>query len=307
METTQDNFLSAAYGLVFESEIRLPELIAIPRPHAGQPPDVHIRIGCARPDTTQPGTQIGPFLWTSTRELSLQVPNIARFLVRDGREIWIEPEDASDEDSVRVFLLGAVFGALLHQRGFLVLHGNAIRIGDHCMVCIGPSGAGKSTLAAEFMRRGHRVLADDVVAVDPQGEAMPGFPRIKLWQDAADRLQINTDGLLRVRPNMEKFNYPLTEKFADAALPLRWVYILRTHNADEMRFEPVSGAARFSALRNNTYRPRFLSGMGLEARNLTLCSELSGRIKLTRVLRPEGGCTPDALAESILNDIDANA
>ena len=30
-----------------------------------------------------------------------------------------------------------------------------------------------------------------------------------LWQDAADQLRIDTAGLRRIRPDLEKFNYPL--------------------------------------------------------------------------------------------------
>ena len=132
-----------------------------------------------------------------------------RFLVRQGREIIYEPLDGSDEDSIRVFMLGSCIGALLFQRGFLVLHGNAFEVDGQGVMCVGQSGAGKSTLAAEMMRRGHRVIADDVCPVDSAGNAIPGMPRIKLWQDSADKLGVNTSELKRIRPLLEKFNCPL--------------------------------------------------------------------------------------------------
>jgi hypothetical protein len=94
------------------------------------------------------------------------------------------------------------------------------------MVYVGYSGAGKSTLAAGFMQRGYAVLADDVVPVDSLCRALPGFPRIKIWQDVADKLAINTADLRRIRPNTEKFNYPLGQLFTDQPLPIRWVYLL---------------------------------------------------------------------------------
>jgi hypothetical protein len=188
----------------------------------------------------------------------------------------------------------------------LVLHGNAIRIGDRCMVCVGASGAGKSTLAAGFLRRGYALLADDVIPVDAGCRALPGFPRIKLWQDTADRLRIDTAGLRRIRPDLEKFNYPLASRFAGAPLPIRWVYILGSHPLPEIRVEAIRGLERFVPLRNNTYRVRFLEGMALRREHLQLCGKLAGRIHLTRITRSEHGFDLDALVDRILADVAAN-
>ncbi|MEY2631638.1 MAG: hypothetical protein RIR00_292, partial [Pseudomonadota bacterium] len=155
----------SAYNLKIASDLPLPELSLLPEADA-QSPDVTISLGAVQPEGLPDGQQLGPFLWTSPSQLWLQVPHVARFLVSHGTEIRVDPEPGIDEDSLRVFLLGSAFGALLFQLGYLVLHGNAIRIGDQCMICVGPSGAGKSTLAAGFMQRGHTILADDVVPVD---------------------------------------------------------------------------------------------------------------------------------------------
>ena len=153
----------SAYDLSIDSELAMPELL--PGRHTGVP-DVHIRLGSVTVDGLPQGKQLGPFLWVAAETLWLEIPHIARFLISQGNEIIIDPEPGIDEDSVRVFLLGPVIGALLFQRGYLVLHGNAIRIGDQCLVCVGHSGVGKSTLAAGFMQRGYDILADDVVPVD---------------------------------------------------------------------------------------------------------------------------------------------
>jgi len=184
-----------------------------------------------------------------------------------------------------------------------VLHGNAIRIGDACMVCVGPSGSGKSTLAAALMQRGHEILADDVVPVDDECRVLPGFPRLKLWEDAAGRLDIETAGLRRIRPDLEKFNYPVHDRYAGRPLPVRWVYILGSHHMSETLFEPIGGMDRFQPLRNNTYRVRFLEGMALKAEHLRLCGRLAGRVHLTRVTRPEHGFDLDALVGRILDDV----
>ena len=294
------NFYTA-YDLTIGSELPLPELT--PFDTVGSTPDIIISFGKVGNDGLTNGQQLGPFLWATPDSLWLKVPHVARFLVTNGRAITIEPEPGIDEDSIRVFLLGSAFGALLFQRGHLVLHGNAIRIGDACMVCVGHSGAGKSTLAAGFMRRGYQVLADDVVPVDAQCRALPGFPRIKLWQDVAGKLSIDTQGLRRIRPNLEKFNFPVETMSGKEALPIRWIYILGSDHIEKMSIEPIQGMHRFQPLHNNTYRIRFLNGMALKPEHLKLCGQLASRIRLARVTRPRIGFNLEQLMDAILVDI----
>lgn len=291
------------YGLSISSEISLPELIPVKENFSEDKAEVRIAIGKVAKDGLAPGKRLGPRLWSNEKMLWLHVPGIARFLVCDGKEIFVDPEPEADEDRVRVFLLGSVLGAILFQRGLLVLHGNAIQVSDGCMICVGHSGAGKSTLAAAFMQHGHRILADDVVPIDSRCRALPGFPRIKLWQDTADLLNIDTSGLRRIQPGMEKFNFPTFDRFADQPLPAKWIYVLERHQQKEILFDPIQGMERFSILHQNTYRVNYLKALSLKAEHLKLCSHLSEHIHLARVTRPERGFTVDELVARILGNI----
>ena len=293
----------SCYGLTIASDLALPELLPAP---PGQAADVRVVLGGVAAGGPPGAEQLGPYLWAGETGLSLEVPGVARYLVQGGDTVVVDPEPGIDDDSVRVFLLGSALGALLFQRGFLVLHGNAIAVGDGCAVCVGPSGAGKSTLAAAFLRRGHHILADDVVPVDAGCRVLPGFPRIKLWEDAAEKLDIETDGLRRIRPHLHKYNYPIHDRHAGEPLPVRWVYVLGTHQDDETTFAPVAGFERFRPLRQNTYRVRYMDGMALRAQHMSLCGALAGRVHLARVTRPERGFDVDGLVDLILADIDAN-
>ena len=293
-----------AYNLSIESELALPELLSDPEPASVA--DVQIVFAAVTPDGLPGAQQLGPFLWATPKDLWLHVPHVARFLVQGGHTILIDPESGIDEDSLRVFLLGSALGALLFQRGHLVLHGNAIRIGDQCMVCVGHSGAGKSTLAAGFMRRGYSVLADDVVPVDAQCCALPGVPHIKLWQDVADKMGIDTSALRRIRPNTEKFNYPLDQPFDQSPLPIRWVYLLGSDHIDTISLEPIRGMQRFLPLHNNTYRIRFLKGMAVKPGHLRLCGQLANQVHLARVTRPNSGFELDGLIDLLLADMATN-
>lgn len=303
MSSTKSNY--TAYQLNFYSELALPEFLSVPA-GGDLTPDVRILLGDVSESGIPGGAQVGPFLWCSADCLWLRVPYIARFLVTGGSTITITPEAGADEDSIRVFLLGSALGALLSQRGYLVLHGNAIRIGDQCMVCVGPSGCGKSTLAAGFLQRGYDVLADDVVAVNSDCQVVPGFPRIKLWRDVADKLAIDVSALRRIRPSMEKYNLPLQYNYAAEPLPVRWMYILGSDHIDNVRVEPIVGLEKFKPLYDNTYRVRFLNGMGLEQTHLQHCGRLAGNLHLARIDRPKIEFIINELIDQLLLDCREN-
>ena len=295
-----------SYGLTISSEIEIPELAPCAQHEAF--PQVDVRIHLGRVDATEfvQGTQISPYLWVDRQQLSLHVPDIARFLVRRGSEIIVEPCAGIDEDSVRTFLLGSVMGALLLQRGMLVLHGSAIRASEQCVICCGPSGAGKSTLAAGFAKRGYDLLADDVVPVN-DGHALPGPPRLKLWQDVADHLGIDTSTLPRIRPGHAKFSYALNRQIAARSYPVRWIYLLETHNRPDIRVTPITGMDRLQPLFGNIYRRSYASGIDSQAAHLQSCASLSSRARLCRLQRPDKGFDLEALIDRILADMTEHA
>lgn len=292
------------YGLSLTSALPLPE---VPLAEGSAPVDVRIDLGAIAPGPLAGARQIGPFLWVGPRRMRLEVAGVGVFLVEDGATITIDPAPGADDDSLRLFLLGSALGAVLYQRGAYLMHGNAIEIDGRCMVCVGASGAGKSTLAAALAARGLRVLADDVVPVTPQGAAIPGFPRIKLWRDSADKLGQAVDGLTRVRPGLEKFSVPLTPA-GETPVPIRWIYALAPMTAQTgIDIVPLHGLARFAPLRNNAYRPAFAEPMGLAAAHLRQTAALSAQVHLARVRRPVAGFALDALVDALLADMRANA
>lgn len=289
----------SAYGLVLASEIALPDL-GDPLPE-DPPADVTIRFG----DLSAPPADIDPLpygLWRSGTTCGVEVPDVGRYEAREGRVVVIDALPDADPRAIRLFLLGTVMGAVMMQRDHLVLHGNAFRIGDACAVVLGHSGAGKSTLAAELAQRGYDVLSDDVVPVDQEGRAVPGYPRIKLWDDALARLGVATDDLERINDDHEKFQLPLRRAVL-APLPLRWIYVLERHRGTDLTTEPVHGATTFGLLHEHTYRNELVHGPEAVTRHLQQCAMLVSKARITRVRRPVETMTVGATADTILTDI----
>lgn len=290
-----------AYGLVVSSTLALPELAAASPLAAPDLTIIEDRLSMEAPEGI---VQLRPGVWMGPRDLQFETPGVARYRVQNGAQITVERAAGADDESVRLFLLGTCFGAALMQRGLLVLHGNAIRIGDGCLVCVGDSGVGKSTLAAGFMRRGFELLADDVVAVDASCAVLPGIPRIKLWNASAQQLAIDTQPLARIQPGVEKFNVPIEASFAAAPCPLRWVYLLEP--GDNFRIVRLTGMAKYPVLAANTYRPFLVAGMALRADHLEQCGRVASAVSLSKVTRPREGFDLGGLIDRLLADIGAH-
>jgi hypothetical protein len=294
-----DRVRHRCYGLTIESDLPLPDLG--PAEPASGPADVTVRLGPVG-GPPESATLLPLGLWRDTGVIGLHVPDLASYVVRDGREIVVEVAPGADPSTVRLFLLGTAMGALMVQRGHLVLHGNAFRVGDTCAVVVGHSGSGKSTLAAELLRRGHDVLSDDVVPVDREGNALPGYPRIKLWEDAVARLGLEPSGLERVARAVDKFQLPI-ERTRSETLPLRWVYVLERHGGDELEITPARGMETFALLHEHTYRNELVQGDPAVREHLELCAAVAGHVRVSRVGRPAGTMTAEATADAILSDI----
>jgi hypothetical protein len=251
----------SVFGLRVRSRVPLPELFAA---DGEGEPDVTIALGAVpEADGVQPG------LWPMDGALLLVVRDVGRYRIEAGRRIIIEPQPEVPERNVRLFLLGSAFGALLHQRGLLPLHANAVEIDRSAVAFMGPSGAGKSTLAAWFHDQGYRVIADDVCVIgfDDQGRpfAAPGLPRLRLWAEALELMGRGTEGFQRsyiaAAEQLEKFDVPIdTNSAAVKQIELSALYLLE--QSESYSVERLRGIDAAEAIFANTYRGMFVVTAG---------------------------------------------
>jgi hypothetical protein len=263
--TVANRYSYRLFGLNLVSELELPELGAGPSMDS---PDAEICLG------TLPAA-IAPLSESPTPMdggAAFEVPDIARYAVLGGRRIVVDSADGANARNVRLYLLGSAMGLLLHQRGVLPLHANAVEIDGQAFAFMGPSGAGKSTLAAWFHDRGLRIVADDVCAVHFDAHSRPwvsqGLPRLRLWKSALEATGRSGEQFERSYAGDErwdKFDVPLAQSDCDGeALPLAGVYALSS--ADDFSIEALDGVAAAEAIFANTYRGHYIDGAE-QARN----------------------------------------
>jgi hypothetical protein len=241
----------------------------------------------------------------------LRVDGVGRYLVRGGREILIDPDPRASAHDVRVYLLGTCLGALLHQRGFLVLHASGVATDEGAAVFAGASGAGKSTLLAELLRRGYQMIVDDVCAVrfDADGHPMvvPSYPRTRLWADAAARLAIDTTNLPRTRLSWDKFERQVPDQFSDREAKLTHVFhLVAAPDGDEWSARRLGPIEAFTTLVENTYRGVLLDGLDRRTGHFELASRAAGAVPVLRVTRPTGPCGVEELADLVVRTLEAS-
>lgn len=292
------------FGLGLASELELPELAEQPPANQAPAPDVVIRRASVPvpPEGSPAGYIFGP------DGTLLNVPEVGRFTIRGGTEILVDPAAGASPRNVRLYILGSAMGALLHQRGLLPLHANAVVLGHGegagVVAFSGVSGAGKSTLAAWFHDRGHPLLADDVCAVEPVGEAAlvhPGPPRIRLWREALEASGRVVEGHSRSFDALDKYDVPATGAAPpEAALPLRAFYLLaRAAPGAPSAIERVPGAAALAAFIANTYRGGYIRLAGDSAAHFARCTEIARRVPVYAVRRAWGLERMDEEAERL--------
>jgi hypothetical protein len=289
------------YGLILQSPIRLPELVV-----GEGKPDVVIRFGELEYRTAE-GSCGASDLQIEGEDIYLFWNDIGRFLVRGGKEIIMQPLPGVGESVLRLFILGTTLAMLLWQRGLAVFHASAVAIGKEVIAFAGVKGAGKSTLAASLHAGGHELVADDIVAIDTshgQPLVLPGFPHLKLWPDSVNLLGSNPGLLPRLRPELEKRSYLLSERFAEIQLPLRCFCIINPGSV--LGLEPLRPREGLAALMPYWYGARFgmerLRSLGLP-NFFQQCVSVTDAAPVYRLKRPQAMPTLSDINRLITEDL----
>ncbi len=275
-------------GWRVRSALPIPELIPWPRSDE-RPPDIVVEEGPV-PEALDRSVTPGRYLMVdpAAGTILLRIADRMRFLVRDGHRVTVDRMGGEEPDSWRLFFLGTVLGFLCHQRGVFPLHAATVQVDDRTVAIAGTQGAGKSTLAHALTRRGHRLLSDDVTVIRGDAdrvEILPAFPRLKLWRNALDAAGIGTEGLSRVRPQLEKFDLRPQGDFALAPLALDAVLVLG--EAPDATLSRLAPTAAVPAVQAHVARRPTAVALGHQGRLFATTARIVSTVPVYRLLRPK--------------------
>ena len=200
----------------------------------------------------------------------------AKFQIETGNRIKYSYNSDISIDDVQSLLMSTPFGALIHQRGELPIHGAGLvapNDGGVTILC-GSVGAGKSTTSALLCSDGWKLLADDICRLqkdlnNTEGGLLAhrGYVKIKLTPDAVNRLNISIQHLRPVNTQTEKFYWRPINIAEPLYFPKRIIILHRPASVDQLDWAKCSGEVAISALAPHVYRIEI--GIILQLANLT--------------------------------------
>lgn len=290
-----------AYGLILESTLLFPELLA-----GDGRVDFYINIDWRKSLASHENSRIA-CIDASPKRAYLTWGGVGDLLIENGQRITVIPDPNTDEDALRLFILGAGFGVLLHQRGLLVLHASGVVIDDQVVGFIGAKGWGKSTTAATLHQRGYAMISDELLVMrfNNQGQlwVIPGSPQIKLWEDALISLGGDPDSAVRVRSRVDKFSINATN-IAQNELLFHCLYLL--DSGEELSIRAMSPSEAFFSVIPHLYVYRFgtsfLQATGMN-RVFQQLNQLLKKINVRRLLRRKDLSQLPDIAKKIEKDL----
>ena len=259
-------------------------------------------------DTGEPWLRIRRF--KDGGDLLISYPDGMRFrLDRLGKSIVVScPEDLTLADA-SIYLLGPVLGIVLRLRGDVCLHGSVVELDNEAIGLLGPEGAGKSSTAAALAREGQRVLSDDLLVVNREGDrfyAEPGYPLLRLWPQSVGALYGSPEAMPQLVESWDKryLDLETTGAFAERRLPLAAIYVLGERRAGLTRAitEPLSQRQALLELVANSFAGR-LPGASARRSEFELLGPLTATIPVRRLVLGSNWEAVGDLARKLRDDL----
>lgn len=287
-------------GLRVDSDRALPGAI----PCEGREIDVTFAAGDV-PERLEAATARHTFWEYSDEAFLWRMPGLGGFVARRGTELFAQPSPGVEMEDLLPFVLGTGLGAVLYQRGAVVLHASAVAFEGRAYALCGASGAGKSTLAAALCKAGAEFLSDDVTQITLDESERPlvhaDGRRLKLTPRSIARLDLAGGQGAAVRSDIEKY-YVAPPRHGGESRPLSGIYFL---DFDRLAAAPrITGMARLAGaqkLLEESYRPRMAMALMRPDQAPRITAALLRGCGLFSLTRPDA---LDRLDESVTRLLD---
>ncbi len=140
---------------------------------------------------------------------------VSTWLNLDRKQLWLEFPLSMNQRDCGSMLIGTILGSIIRLMGHLSLHASVVSDGSNALAMVARGGVGKSTMAASLLQcnESFSLIADDVAVVDltkSHPRAQPGYPALRLHEDAFNSLNISDKSLSeRVYSDAQKRYIPM--------------------------------------------------------------------------------------------------
>lgn len=209
--------------------------------------------------------------------------------IQNSDEIIINQLSGLKDRFLVLAILGTAIPLILNKRNMLMLHGTALNIDNNAIAFIGSEGAGKSTTSFAFIKKGYRLLSDDVLGIKLNNENIPnvisGFPVIKLWPEVIRNMGENPDLMPKIQSGVEKRFYYTYNNFINESVPLKMIFLIKETRKDTIIRDHSLQESTIELVKSTLYANSFNNTQLIN--NLINCGEIAKRvpIKLLEVKR----------------------
>jgi hypothetical protein len=282
METIRKMFHYRAFGLEIASEVELPGMN-----NGSGGSDVKFILGKVD-HTMVSGAEVeGPNYLVKEGDVYLWWEDIGKVKISGGKQVTVEPiADLEDSQTINLipFLLGPVMAMLLHQRGYLVLHGSSVKINESAVAFLGHRGNGKSTTAIQLYTEGYPIVTDDILAIkfDEDGlpTVYPGYPHARLNEDSYSQVKDNTDILTPIKTLAGKVFCDASYQYSPTPLILERIYLLE--NGDKIEASLLKSQENLIDLIRHSVANRIFQHT-TQRENLIQCAQLVNNVRVRRL------------------------
>ncbi len=208
--------------------------------------------------------------------------DIGKVKVTNGKKITIDP---IDENQIIPYILGPIMAILLHQRGFLVLHGSAVNISNVASALLGYAGIGKSTIAMNLYKKGYPLITDDLLAIkfDEEGKPLiyPGYFHLRLSNDSYKDIKDSTYIPKCITTITGKAFCEASQGFSTDPIRLREIYLLK--NGDKIGITSADSQKDLLDLIRHSLAHRIFNDHD-QINNLIQCANLINNVHIYRLI-----------------------
>lgn len=282
-------FFYQVFGLTCRSEIAIPSFYPIQEEQVTEV-DFEVKLGKVDRVFEQEPSESDEYTQMNAREFFLEVPEVARYFVKNGNTVTIEPisEDMRD---VLLYFKSNGMAAILFQRNKIPFHvSGVIDYDGGVWLFSAESGIGKSTTALKLKELGYPIFTDDTALIYVENGtcyAKASYPMIKAWPGTvANQKAFDESASFPILKDWEKMGIYFHEGFVTEAKEVKGITFLKVEG-DEIHIRKLSAIEGMIQLLPNVYRGEWVTALNQNKKQFFTVSQIAQTVPFFEASRPK--------------------